>query len=429
MKTALTKSLFVIGILVVATSLVLVSVLTDVGQSSTNWTYGEDDKYFLNEWKEAGGGDMSTWGFPDSVLSQFDISSRKMAPEIFFSREFQMALFSSREQFSVMPDSSEYLTRLLGTKMGDNEIALAIENEKRKLAAMSRLSSPDELPTHVLEGLEFQFQQARSMQTQRSETLREWRNLNELTTIPAEEAFAMLHPIDQERLAQYRTRLTDVISNPELGREMSDAQRGAVGRLKHLAQKQNELPFVWPPELMAQSQREYEQGYGIRPSDIAPTVNVRRSIEGRSDSPLSSFLTGSRTQAEVLQISSTDGRKINQNLNPVPSAYILPDSENFLVRQSRNRAWSRYFSKTTFGGAVLIEQLEVTDVQFLYPNLVIAGKDARLLHEMYMDNHWVTRVTAFNGLHQYRFIADGKLENAQKAAFIEFCRQIAEAHR
>ena len=426
MNTPLTKSLFVAGVVVIAASLVVVSVLTDVGQSPTNWTYGHDDEYFLNEWKEAGGGDMSTWGFPESVLAQFDITGRDISPEIFFSREFQMALFTSREEFSIVPDTSEYLARLRRIEMGDDEIALAIENEKRKMAAISRLSNPDELPTHVLEGLEFQFQQARSMNMSPIDISGDL--IEPIATIPLDEAFEMLHPTDQERLAPYRERLSIDHLDLELFRELSDAERAAFGRLRFHAKEQHEVPFDLPPEVMAQLQRESERGYTLRPSHIAPTVSTKRQIERSLDPSLTSLLTGTLTREEVLRMSSGEGSEVSQELGPIPKAYILPDSENFLVRQSKNDTWSRYYSKTVFGGAALIEQLEVTNVGFFYPNLVIAGNDARILHEMYMDNHWVTRVTAFDGLRQYRFVADGKLENEQKASFIEFCRQIAEAN-
>ena len=79
-----------------------------------------------------------------------------------------------------------------------------------------------------------------------------------------------------------------------------------------------------------------------------------------------------------------------------------------------------------FGGAVVVDEAAVTDARIFYPNLEIAGHDALILHQQFKDNHWVTTVTAFNGMHQYQFLADGKLEGQQKEAFIEFCRTIAE---
>ena len=89
MKTPLTQSFFVTRIAAIASSLVVLSILTDVPAKQQTWTYDEEDEYFLNEWKDASGGDTATAGFPPSILKQFPITEQTIEPEIFFSQEFR----------------------------------------------------------------------------------------------------------------------------------------------------------------------------------------------------------------------------------------------------------------------------------------------------------------------------------------------------
>ncbi len=427
MKTPLAKSLFLGVVVAIAVALVVISVVTDVYKVSSNLTYDDDDAYFLNEWNEAGGGDMPTWGFPESVLVQFDIAGRKMAPEVFFSKEFQSALFSSGERFSIATDPPEFLTPFGDSQLGDDEIALAIENEKRKMAAISRLSNPDELPTEVLEGLEFQFQQAQRMNARLFETWDNDSSTSAFVIRPISEAFGLLDPADQTLLEPYRQRLTDVFSVLRLAQELSGEENRAIHRLLLQARKRDREPVARPPNLMVHSQDENERDYSLKASQIAPTTSIRHRIERSLDPSIRSLLTSTFSNTEVLPASSAEGISISQDMSPIPNGYVLPDSENFLVYQSDISAWTRYFSNTVFGGAVLIEEIGVTGVAIPYSNLVIAGHEARISYVMYMDDHWVTRVVALNGIQQYGFFADGKLENEQKEAFIEFCRRIAEA--
>ncbi len=429
MKSPTAKSLFVIGLVTIAIALTAVSVLTEGRHDSTNLTHDTEDAYFLNEWKEAGGGDIPTWGFPESVLAQFDIIGRKMAPEVFFSKEFQSALFSSGERFSVATDPSDYLHQFGRAQFEEDETVQLIQNEKRKMAAISRLSSPDELPPEVHEGLEFQFQQTRQIHTRLFETINDPRNSSAFVIMPMAEAFELLSPADQELLKPYRERLTDVFSVITLAQELSGKQSKAIHRLLMQARKRDREPVAVPPNaIVMQTQLPSERDYTSKANLVAPTISIRHRIERSLDPSLSSLLTDTFSSEDVLRLHSAEGSAINQDLASVPDGYILSDSENFLVYQSGIDAWTRYFSKTVFGGAVLVEEIEANAVAIPYPNLVIAGHKASISYVMHMDDHWITRVSAFNGIHRYGCIADGKLENEQKSAFIEFCRALAEAN-
>ena len=150
MKTPLTRSLYITCVLVVAISLVARSESADQDDTETKWTYDEEHTYFLEEWKRATRGDVTTWGIPKGVVYQFNITEETIAPEMFFSKEFQRALSGSQQPYVPQLDPFEYLDRLESSALRDPKIEYSIENEKRKLAALSRLVNLDELSTDAI---------------------------------------------------------------------------------------------------------------------------------------------------------------------------------------------------------------------------------------------------------------------------------------
>ncbi|MCY4128877.1 MAG: hypothetical protein OXG15_06500 [Gammaproteobacteria bacterium] len=421
------QAIFVSCVIAIAVSLVAISTLTDVGEAPTTWTYDEDDKYFLNEWKEAGGGDFSTWGFPENVLKQFDITARSLPAEVFFSKEFQSALYASRQPFSITTDPQDYLQRLDPTLRKEQEFAFSTENEKRKLAAISRLRNLDELPAETLAGLELQRDHYNRMNERLLKIRREGSEPQMYATRPVDEVFIELHPMDQRTLEPYRERLTGFFAIQETLQEMSDSEREAAFRLLTLMRKPIEEPPRLPPEYAEKLRLEFEQGYRLVPDELATTKLLKQQIESRASKP-SFFPFGRRNDGEVaFRLDSAEARDLVKNLSPVPIAYILPNSENFIVRVPRQETWARYYSSTVFGGAVAIQESEVTDVSYSFSNLTIAGRDAFIMHQLHKDHHWVTRISAFNGRTRFVVTADGKLEGNQRDAYIEFCRLIVDA--
>ena len=141
----MTKTLFIFGVVLVASLLLAVSVLTNGDQAPKSLTYSDDDAYFLNEWQEAGGGEFVTWGFPASALAKFDITERYMTPELLFSKEFQEALYASREPFSISTDPRSFVPQSDGSQSRLKDSTSFIrENEKRKMAAIFRVRNLDD---------------------------------------------------------------------------------------------------------------------------------------------------------------------------------------------------------------------------------------------------------------------------------------------
>ena len=428
MKTHLKQAIFVICVIAIAVSLVAISILTDVGETPPTWTYDEDDEYFLNEWKEAGGGDFATWGFPENVLTQFDITARSIPPEVFFSKEFRSALYASRQPFSIASDPQDYLQRVNPTRRGEQEFTFSMENEKRKLAAISRLRNLDELPAETLAGLELQRDHFNRMNESLLKHRRQVPEPQMLATRPVDEVFNELHPMDQRTLEAYRERLTGFFAIQETLQEMSDSERQAAFRLLTLMQKPFEEPPRLPPEYAKKLQLEFEQGYRLKPDEVARTTLLRQQIENRATDHPSFFPFGRRNFSEVaFHLDSVEARELMQDLSPVPDAYILPNSENFIVKVPQQGTWARYYSMTVFGGAVAIQESKVSDVTSAFSNLTIAGRDALIMHQLHKDHHWVTHISAFDGRTLFLVTADGKLEGNQRDTFIEFCREIAEA--
>ena len=243
MDPSLKQSLFAIVMVAIATSLVSISVITDIRPAPSNLTYDEEDRYFLNEWKDAGGGEFATWGFPEKVLEQFDVTARFIAPEVFFSKEFQNALYTSQESFSIATDPTESLHQFDGRKTGESKFTFSIENEKRKMAAISRLRNPDDLPADVLEGLELQQKHFNRLNTRSSRTTFEIELPSPTKTSPIDEAFKLLSPTDQQHLEPYLEHLTDVPSILALSQEMSNEVRQAAFQLLFHVQKRSAEPM------------------------------------------------------------------------------------------------------------------------------------------------------------------------------------------
>lgn len=426
MKTPLAQSIFITCVLVVAISLVAISVNADQHDTQTKWTYDEEHKYFLEQWKRATRGDVTTRGIPKDVMYQFNINEETIAPEMFFSKEFQRALSESQQPYLPHVDPFELISRLESSALKDPQIEFSAEIEKRKLATLFRLSNPDELPADAIKEIEMFRDYFEMKSEQRMETVRELQKQEWFSTISADDAHGMLVPEDQERLKPYREHLTDFFAIYEIAQDMPDAARRAAYRLLFRMQKHEDEPFIAPALITDSVRRARYQGYSFRPYLMAPTKWIKQKIERDSDTDPSSFAALTVLKPQVFPMSSVEANAILEDLSPVPEEYILPESERFLVRDPGHEFWSRYYSRTTFGGAVLVEEMDVIRSGVFYADLVINVRDSVIMHTKHENDHWVTKVSAFDGINKYRIVADGKLENEQKAAFIEFCTKIIE---
>ena len=234
----------------------------------------------------------------------------------------------------------------------------------------------------------------------------------------------MLHPEDQALLEPYRERLSDFFAIYEIAQDMPDAERRAAYRLLFHMQKHKDEPLIAPSLISDHARRARWQAYRYRPYSMAPTTRIKQKIERHSDPRSSSFAALAVAKPLVIPSSSAEASAVIEDLSPVPEEYILPESERFLVRDPGHDFWSRYYSKTMFGGAVLVEEMDVVSTGVFYPNLLIDVRDSVIMHTQHENDHWVTKVSAFDGINKYRIVADGKLENEQKAAFIEFSTKI-----
>ena len=426
MKTPRTRSHFITCVLVVAISLVAISVNADQHDTQSKWTYDEEHTYFLEEWKRATHGDVTTRGIPKSVVYQFNITEETIAPEMFFSKEFQRALSESQQPYLPHVDPFEFLRRLESSTLKDPQIEYSVEVEKRKLAALSRLSNPDELPTEAIKEIEMFRDYFKIKSERRMATVHELQEQDWFSSISVDEALGMLRPEGQARLEPYREHLSDFFAIYEFARDMPDSERRAAYRLLFRMQKHKDEPFLAPELITNHARRSRYQGYSFSPYLMAPTTRIKQKIERHSDTKPSSYAALAVIKPQVFPMSSVEANAILEALSPVPEEYILPDSERFLVRDPGHEFWSRYYSRTTFGGAVLVEEMDVVSNGVFYPELLMDVRDSVIMHTKHENDHWVTKVSAFDGINKYRIVADGKLENEQKAAFIEFCTKIIE---
>lgn len=412
-----------------AVALVLVSVSTDDQKAAARLTYDDNDKYFLNEWKDAGGGDMSTSGFPESVLAQFNITEKTLAPEIFFSKEFQSALFDSRERFYVADDLDGYLSKFRGSLDGESGTSFSIENEMRKFAAISRLPSPDDLPPDVLEALTFNQEQFARLSSRRSGTLNGMQTPTPNTTASFDEPFNRLIPTDQHRLERYGERSVDVLPILNHAQEISDPERHEAFQSLFQIQEHGAGSLVGPRVSVTTSRREFIPVSRLARNTLVPTVSVKHKIERSLDRSLSSLFSNVIDGVVVHPLNSADARTLTRDLSPVPRAFIRPDSENFLVRESRNKSWWRYYSRTEIAGAIMVAEGDLIDAPLHNANLVIAGKDARISYLIDEENNWTTFIAALSDSALFRCAADGRLVGVQKEVLIDFCSQILKASR
>ena len=426
MKSQLTRTFFVSTVLAVAVTLLLISVLSDVQQTPIRLTYSDNDKYFLNEWIEAGGGDMATSGFPESVLAQFSITERNLAPEVFFSKEFQSALMNAREPFHVTDALDSYSNQFRARLDGDSAITFSIENEKRKFAAVSRLPSPDDLPPDVLEALTLNQKQIARLNSRLSGTVNGVRMPITSTTSAFDEVLNRLIPTDQHHLEPYGDFTIELSPMLELTQETSGAERQAMLHSLFQPQEHGAHSLFEPRESLTTSRRERIPVSRLALNAIVPTVSVKQKIERSLDGSLTSLFSNEMDGVVVHPLNSADASTMTRVLSPVPMSYIRPDSENFLVRESPDRLWWRYYSRTEVGGAVMVAESDLTDAPLKNANLVIAGKDARISYLIDEDNNWTTFIAAASDSKLLRCAADGRLVGEQKETLIEFCTKIVE---
>ena len=127
-----------------------------------------------------------------------------------------------------MSDPLQSSRQYLDDLSGDGEFTFSMENEKRRMAAISRLFSPDQLPPEVLEGLELQHDHLARMNERGTDNFRTLQDLRALSSDSIDEAFHKLRPTNQVRLEPYRQYLTDLPSILIVSEKMSHVERQAA---------------------------------------------------------------------------------------------------------------------------------------------------------------------------------------------------------
>ena len=114
-----------------------------------------------------------------------------------------------------------------------------------------------------------------------------------------------------------------------------------------------------------------------------------------------------------------------QKLRPVPGYAALRHSRNYVFPGSAST--SRVYSESSFGGALLVEESEVSRVRQLGANLEIAGHPASVAVVRHAGGDaWSTVITAYDGNKAYKIEVSAKLEGADRDSFVEFARDLVE---
>ena len=426
------KILGLIVTLVIVAFVVYVAQDVDRKREGTpDWTYTKAQRDFLNTWKDGKGSDLPANALPESILSKFGITSDTISPEVFFSNEVQemlrslptSELINHNVKIEAGPTSllngsvsglKEYLNRFSGDDM------------KKRVAAIAGISDPNDLPPQVLKEIDAASERMKQVQLELFKHDRHLYNRESYSSTDFDSAFSSLHTKDRERLEPLLGQLSNVPTIYDALPDMTSEQRRSAFRLlTRLKPERDQSTFVLPPEVMEKMQKDREQGFSVKQGRPSATSLLREKIDLSLDDTASSYSKDLFGRG-IYHLNQGEGRNLLHELTYVPSKYISTESENYLIHDPNSSKWTRFYTSTHFGGALIVEEAEVDDAGVYFPNLQIAERDAVIMHHLHSDNQWITLLAAFNGFKQFHFTVEGKLNGQRRAEFIDFCTEIVE---
>ncbi len=178
-----------------------------------------------------------------------------------------------------------------------------------------------------------------------------------------------------------------------------------------------------PEDQMKELARQHDQGF-MEPLERASPVGIARKEIESSNADDDSSLLAKLFGRKIVRLESQTGASWSENLNPLPSELLHPDSKNYIF-------WSldeakRFYSKTIYGGSLLVREYEVHEFGAYRSNLVIANNEAVVMPYCYYDNEWTTNLFAFDGHKKYSVYLQGRLAGQELDDFVGYMKWFIE---
>lgn len=424
----------------------------DQSESQVSWTYAPEMKLLRDQWIEQGKPNIPATMLPSEILEKFGIESQTIGPEVFFSNEVQnmMTLLFLNGELPLepqvlplglleedMPGQNSVVSELLGippeskglsalqehlaTHLGlDSKEDLSEEMLDRVMQLHQRILSADE----EFSRLDLNDRESPELEIGGSSTI-QWPS--EHTEDQAIEALDSLSLKNQEHLREFGETLYDRPALLKALRDMSNEQAFATLELLRAIDSEGTNSTrnpTLPPEVENALLQQVDRGYIEQLNRKPPTTRFKQRVErNRAKNGFDSFVDKLFGQ-EIVALDSEQGIEISSGLSPVPTQFVLPKSQNSVMKNSDMT--HRFYSDTVFGGSVLIVEQELDGFGVIHSNLTIASNEGLVIPCRYGDDVWTTNLYAFNGTTAFRIYADGKLEGRELQEFIRFSRELVE---
>ena len=415
------------------------------------WTPINVSQILIEQWRDAGRADVHVNTLPEGVAEELGIESETIPPEILFSQEMQEALTRVFE----LPDTprmfpiEEFSMNPRREQLDFLRDDLSLEELKERYSNHLGIDDVEELTPEMIDKvtkLHTTFVRLRGQMEQHEAELNEHLHLHRHVSEigdengspnsnfirgDVEQAWNALTSDDQiqlEPLRHLRDQRKEFITN--LTDEQFDAGMRYIRNLDVLSPPTMVLQLreqFSKPSAIAErlEERIKERGFAVQPNDIAPTESARRMIDSTKTDSFSSFASSLMGQSIRPLLDSLDSTEYSHSISSLDPTYILQNSENYVI--DNGDEMRQYYSETLFGGAMIISRLRVAGGGIYFPNLLIAGRDAKVLATRYRDEQWNTAIHAFGNQYRYRFYIEGRLEGELLSNFIEMATQLVEA--
>ena len=150
-------------------------------------------------------------------------------------------------------------------------------------------------------------------------------------------------------------------------------QKQQISAHKFLNELNPQTPFTLPNHVRGDIRRQVDQGYFELLDRTRPTLSMHDEIKRSRRSKLFEYVNAMFGRT-IYSENSIAGEELSGKLNRFPKQYILDGSENYTIENSDETI--RFFTKTTYGGSLMVREMPVDDQHMLFPNITVAGRDA-----------------------------------------------------
>ena len=246
------------------------------------------------------------------------------------------------------------------------------------------------------------------------------------------DAFAALKPEEQAALASHMHLLSDRYALARTMKSASPETRAAIASFLTQSRLNKNTFSLSEEELVIHDEAE-ARGYYVSFAPVPEVIGLLEMAQKRVGPAGESGGYSEQHAQELLSLENLpvayrlDEFERNMphyatELRSVPTYAIVPNSDTYIF-PARGDAY-RVYSRSSFGGALLVREQIVSGVIFRRPNLTIAGHDAHFFLTKHESGHWTTTISAYDGKKSYEIEVSSKLEGPERDRFVQFARDL-----